>query len=496
MMHRKVQGCWIRQDAGCFILLSNDNLVIQISRNIIKYLQEWSTKLHRKPLLLRGARQVGKSSAVRAYVAEGVRLGSLDGIVELNLEANPLDGDLLTGQGEPRDLLRLIEARFGRSIVPGRTVLFIDEVQRRPDVIKALWFWYEQLPNLHIIAAGSLLDVVLRQGEFSMPVGRIEHCFMGPLTFSEFLGGVGDTKLAELISVYRFGDPWPEPIHQYLLKRLRDFWAVGGMPEAVATFAATGSLLAVESIKRSVTTTYQDDFAKYAGRFSLNLIQRVFRKVPTLVGQRAKFVEFDRDSSSLQVRTALELLAMARVITRVRRTSGAGLSFGADANDSLAKYLFLDVGLSLSMCDFDPSVLLHADDLTLVNRGSIAEQFIGQHLLYSRPPFYEPELYYWERTEKSASAEIDFLIAHGETVVPIEVKSGAPGRMKSLQLFCTKNSTPTAVRFSTALPERTALSANTTLLSLPLYLVEQTRRLLGDKQGGASDDEKAATEPR
>jgi predicted AAA+ superfamily ATPase len=450
-----------------------------IERSIISYLQEWETKPHRKPLLLRGARQVGKSNAVRAYVSAGERAGTLDGIVEINLEANPDNGDLLIGPGTPKELLPLIEARFGKAIAPGRTVLFIDEVQRRPDVIKALWFWYENLPELQIIAAGSLLDVALRQGEFSMPVGRIEHCFIGPLTFSEFLGGVGDKKLAELLSSYQIGDLWPEPIHQQLIRRLRDFWAVGGMPEAAAMFAETSSLLAVESVKRSVTTTYQDDFAKYAGRFSLNLLQRIFRKVPTLVGQRAKFVEFDRNASSQQVRTALELLTMARVITRVRLTSGAGLPLGAAAHDSLAKYLFLDVGLQLSMCDFNPSTLLQTTDLTLVNRGSIAEQFIGQHLLYSQPPFFEPELYYWERSEKSASAELDFLIAHRGMVVPIEVKSGAPGRMKALQQFCARHDSPIAVRFSAALPERTQLSSKTTLLSLPLYLVGEMRRLLG-----------------
>lgn len=450
-----------------------------IERNIISYLQEWETKPHRKPLLLRGARQVGKSSAVRAYVSMGQRAGTLDGMVEINLEANPEDGDLLVGPGKPSELVPLIEARFGKPIVAGRTVLFIDEVQRRPDVIKALWFWYEHLPELHIIAAGSLLDVVLRQGEFSMPVGRIEYCFIGPLTFSEFLAGVGERKLAELLSSYQVGDLWPEPIHKQLIRRLRNFWAVGGMPEAVATFAETNSLLAVESVKRSITITYQDDFAKYAGRFSLNLLQRVFRKVPTFVGQRAKFVEFDRDASSQQVRTALELLAMARVITRVRHSSGSGLPLGAEAQDSLAKYLFLDVGLQLSMCDFDPSTLIQAEDLTLVNRGSIAEQFIGQHLLYSQPPFFEPELYYWERTVKSASAELDFLIAHRGVVVPIEVKSGAPGRMKSLQHFCAHHNTPMAVRFSTAPPERTTLASKTTLLSLPLYLVGEMRRLLG-----------------
>jgi len=211
----------------------------------------------------------------------------------------------------------------------------------------------------------------------------------------------------------------------------------------------------------------------------LDLIRRVYQRVPAFVGQRAKLVEYDRAATASRVTKALDLLSLARVITRVRHSAGNGVPLGAVAEDGRCKYIFVDIGLQLTLCDLDPYALEKSEDLLLVNRGSLAEQFIGQHLLYQRPPYYEPELYYWERTNRNAAAEVDYLISSSTMVIPIEVKSGATGRLRSLQVFASEKPANMAVRFYSGLPARDKLHS-ITLISLPLYLVGQLQRIIDE----------------
>jgi predicted AAA+ superfamily ATPase len=447
-----------------------------IKRNMLSYLQIWKNKPHRKPMILRGARQVGKSSLVRAFAQE-----SFKNLAELNFEAHPEDADLILKTNSPAESIKLLSARLKTPIVAGETLLFLDEIQARPELIAALRYWHEEVPNLHIIAAGSLLEFALSTAEFSMPVGRVEYCFLGPLSFSEYLGGVGEEQLAILLENFHWGDSWPVSIHKQLLRHLKDYWIVGGMPEAVSTFATQKAYSPVEEIKRSIVATYQDDFRKYGLKINNELLRRVYQRAPTLVGQRAKFVEYSREAPAAQINKALDLLTQAKVLTRARHTSGNGIPFGAEAHNTLCKYIFVDIGLQLTLCDLGPLALEQVEDLNLINGGSLAEQFIGQHLLYAKAPYIEPELYYWERTKRNASAEIDYLITHDALIVPIEVKSGSTGRMQSLRVFLSEKRAPYAVRFSTTAPVRTQLQ-NSELISLPLYFVEQTVRLLSEIQ--------------
>jgi predicted AAA+ superfamily ATPase len=444
-----------------------------INRNILNYLSEWRTKENRKPLVLRGARQVGKSCVVR-------ELGRkyFQNVAELNLEENPQDAEFVTNVSSPKDTLKLLSAKLKTEIIPGKTLLFIDEIQKSPESVAALRFWYEKLPELHVIAAGSLLDLTLRKLEFSMPVGRIEYCYLGPLCFSEFLCALGDSQLASLLHDYQLGQTWPESIHLQLLRRIKDYWIVGGMPEAVAIFCKSFSYGSAEQAKRSITSTYRDDFGKYGTKINIDLLRQVYSRVPTLVGQRAKYVLYSREHTAKTIAEALQLLSLARVITKVKHSAGNGLPLGAEVDEKLAKHIFVDIGLQLSLCDLDPIQIERAEDLLFINNGSLAEQFIGQHLLYIREPFYEPELYYWERSERNAAAELDYLMAAGGEVVPIEVKAGAAGHLKSLQIFCEARDSQVAVRFSSMPPRIEALSNGTKLLSLPMYFVEELLRLL------------------
>ncbi len=444
-----------------------------IYRNLLNYLDEWRTKDNRKPLVLRGARQVGKSWLVKEL---GRR--HFENVAELNLEENPQDAEFVTNVSSPKDSLKLLSAKLKTEIVPGKTLLFIDEIHKSPEALAALRYWYEKLPGLHVIAAGSLLDLTLRKLEFSMPVGRIEYCYVGPLCFSEFLCALGDSELASLLHDYQLDQTWPEAIHLQLMHRLKDFWIVGGMPEAVDIFCKTYSYATTEQAKHSITSTYRDDFGKYGTKFNIDLLRQVYARVPTLIGQRAKYVSYSRDHSAKDIAEALHILSLARVITKVQHSSGNGIPLGAEVDHKLSKHIFVDIGLQLSLCDLDPIQLEKAEDLLLVNNGALAEQFIGQHLLYLREPYYEPELFYWERSQRNAQAELDYLIAAGGRVVPIEVKAGAAGHMKSLHIFCEARKSKVAVRFSSMPPRREMLPNGTKLLSLPMYLVEQVPRLL------------------
>ena len=449
-----------------------------IPRNKLKYLDTWRTKPHRKPLVLRGARQVGKSSLIREFAKQHFK-----NLAEINLEKHPEDAELILRSKGPADSLKFLSARLGLEIKPGNTLLFFDEIQARPDLFANLRYWHEELPELHVVAAGSLLDLTLSASTYSVPVGRIEYCHIGPLTFTEFLTALGDEKAAMLIKSFKWGEPWPDSIHHNLLRRLKQYWIVGGMPEAASVFARNDSFNDAEEVKRSITNTYRDDFAKYGGRVNQQLLRRVYQRVPTLVGKRAKYVEYDRETTSVQISKALDLLTLAQVISRIRNTTGTGIPLGADADDRLCKYLFVDVGLQLSLCDLNPLQIERAEDLLLVNRGGLAEQFIGQHLLYLRPPYHQPELYYWERMQRNASAELDYLVAINGEVVPVEIKSGAGGKMRSLQVFLNQRPCPVAVRFSTMPPKIEAINSNVKLLSLPLYFVEEVERLVSEAMG-------------
>lgn len=438
-----------------------------IYRNILTYLNNWSKKQNRKPLILRGARQVGKSFSVRQFAKN-----NKFELFEFNFEKNPEDADIFLKSKDPKEALKLIELKTTKTIEINNSLIFLDEIQEKPEIFAKLRYWYEDYPNLQIIAAGSLLDFALTDLEFSMPVGRIEYCFMGPLTFSEFLIAQGKENLVQEMDSFSFTNSWHPTIHIELLKELKNYWIVGGMPESVASYINTNSYLASEEIKQSILLTFKDDFSKYKNNLSSDLIRKVYLKSSILVGKRAKFVEYSREYNSSQIKSALELLTMAQVISKIKDTSGNGLPLGAEVNEKFNKYIFLDIGLMLTSSEIKIDKLSLNEDFAFINKGTLAEQFIGQQLLRLEPNYKEPSLYYWERTKRNSSAEIDYLDIFQNKVLPIEVKAGSSGKMKSLNLFLEERKLKTAVRFYSGFPEKHKLKNNEILYSLPLYFIE------------------------
>ncbi len=240
----------------------------------LKQLNEWSTLPSRKPLVLRGGRQVGKSYLVRMFAKE-----SFESLAEVNFEQMPDTADLFLSKN-PKQIVAHLESKLNQSILPGKTLLFLDEIQAAPEVFAALRYFYELMPALHVIAAGSLLDFVLEDHTFSMPVGRIEYMHLGPMTFEEFLCALGKQKLLELIHNYSLSESIPGSIHNDLMGLIKDFCVIGGMPEAVQAYVNTGSYLDCERIATGILATYRDDFAKYGRQVNSRRIEKVFSKTP------------------------------------------------------------------------------------------------------------------------------------------------------------------------------------------------------------------------
>jgi len=450
-------------------------------RTSLKALEIWKDKNRRKPLVIRGARQVGKSYLVHMF-AKKQRFE----LLEINFEFQEDYAQCFESK-DPVQVVTLLELKVLKKIIPGKTLFFLDEVQAAPQIFASLRYFYEKMPGLHIIAAGSLLDFVLEKHSFSMPVGRIEYLHLGPMTFKEFLRATEKLQLLNFMENYQLKQQFPQVAHDELINAFKVFLATGGMPEAVQTYIDTGSLFEVDSVKQSILLTYRDDFNKYGQRINHKTIGRIFQKLPLLAGQKLKYVNLDKDEKIVQIKKVLHLLALARIYYPVYHSSASGIPLRAQVNEKFQKPLFLDVGLLMSACGMSYADIEAEDSVALVNSGAICEQFIGQHLLYRSPEFQEPELFYWCREKRQASSEIDFVFNFGKKIIPVEVKAGKSGTLKSLHVFIKEKKINLGVRYNADMPSchQTPIALPLTqgsflLVSLPLYMVEETNRFLSD----------------
>jgi len=450
-----------------------------LERNAEKYLNQWHQKNHRKPLVLRGARQVGKSTLVRHFAKK-------NGLVlnEVNLEQNLYLNNLFKTL-DMDSIIRELDALVGRNIQDPGALLFLDEIHATPHAIPALRYFHEEKPDLPVISAGSLLEFALADHHFSMPVGRIEHYHLGPMTFTEFLTAV-EPALSRYLSEFRINEAIPVTAHQKLVKRQREFLFVGGMPEAVKAFVEESSFMEVTAVHRSIAGTFQDDFSKYAKQKDLALMQRVFRRIPRIIGQKVKYSNISRENRSGNVKTVIDLLVKARVCHQVFHSHCSGVPLIAEIHGNVYKMLFMDVGLAAYLTGLDWIALQALDGDRLVNEGKLAEQFVGQHLFN---PLEPPQLTYWLREQKTANAGTDYVTSSGNQVIPIEIKAGKSGTLKSLQQFALSKKSTLCVRFDLNLPEirqvnhsarigSGSIPVSYTLLSLPLYMVEELPRIL------------------
>ena len=370
------------------------------------YLTEWYKSSHRKPLIIRGARQVGKSTLVRLFCQEnGLQL------IELNFEQSHTLRSMFASN-EPIKIIQSLEILYNQRIDLEKAVLFLDEIQANPAAILSLRYFFEHIPQLAVIAAGSLLEFALEQYELSMPVGRIEYLFMGPMTFEEFLDAMGADQLLTYLRTYTLEDEIPQAIHEKALEYLRTYHLLGGMPEVIKIFKETGSLHQADRIKYSILNTYRDDFAKYKSRMELSKLQEVFDKLGTTVGKKIKYVEILPQERSAVTDRILTLFVYARILYRAYHCSANSLPLKAEINRKISKGVLLDIGLYLALCGLSIADLSQDKELFFSNKGELAEQFIGQHLLYGQPSYMNPELYYWCRRTSAGNGTYPDRIHH------------------------------------------------------------------------------------
>lgn len=444
-----------------------------MKRAISDFLDAWLTGSNRKPLVLRGARQVGKTWLVRDLAQRHARQ-----LVEINLEHHPELAQHFRANDLPRAIAEL-EADLGVSIRSETSVVFLDEIQAAPHLLAFLRWFHEDMPDLPVVAAGSLLEFTLRDHDFSMPVGRIAYCHVEPVTFYEYLEASGNGKLRLALEAAVGSNDLNPRLHEKALDLFGQYCLVGGLPEVIADWIEKQDANRRLQLQRDLIATYRDDFNKYRQRVSTELLRRAMDAVPQQLGGRFVYGHVDTDVRQRDIKRALDLLTLARVCHRIEHTSANGLPLGAETNSRLFKTILLDIGLASAQLGLSRVELRDLDRMVWANKGGMAEQFVGQHLRCLFMPFEDPRLYYWQRTE-GRQGEIDYVVQQGRQVVPVEVKAGAAGSMKSLHAFMYAKRLPLAVRFDTNSPSVQDLDVRTTtgeavqykLLSLPIYMVE------------------------
>ncbi len=394
-----------------------------MKRNITAKLIAWKQQKNRKPLIVRGARQVGKSYSIVDFGKN-----HFDGKTHVvNLEKQLNWHKVFEQDLDAARIVMELEVLLNERIETGKSLLFFDEIQACPRAISALRYFYEQLPDLHVIAAGSLLEFALQ--DISFPVGRVQLMNMHPMSFSEFLKAVGKPLLVEIIAAppARLSDA----IHELLQAELRRYFFIGGMPECVRTFVETSSIKDVYEVQSDLINTFRQDFSKYAPYADKRCLNDVLYSIAQKTGQQVKYLTLSDGFSNPTIKKAFELLCTARLIHKVRASSPAGLPLRASASDKKFKAILLDIGLLVHLSGLPIQAEYTKGQLLAIFKGALAEQFVGQEFLASG----QEELFYWSRAAKSSTAEVDYLIVRNSEIIPVEVKGSSSGRLKSLHLL-------------------------------------------------------------
>lgn len=402
-------------------------------------LKQWKNDSGRKPLLLRGARQVGKTYSIR-------ELGkSFASIVEINFDLQPGAIKIFKDDLIPERIVRDISLFIGKQIVAGKTLLFLDEIQYAPKAIAALRYFNEIMPELHVIAAGSLLDFAL--DKVGLPVGRVSSLWMYPLSFVEFLAATGNVLLAKAICLER--KPPGSAVHEKTIALLAQYLFAGGMPAAAASWVEYHDAERCSRIQEDILESYRQDFQHYAVKHQQKYVDLLFREIPGRLGKKFKYSAIPGEYRKRELAPALELLVKAGVAHTVFHSSGQGIPLGADVNADRFKVLFLDCGLAQRSLGIKPGTWLLDAQESLINKGEITEAFVGQEFLAVASPHRKAQLYYWHREARASNAEVDYLVQQENATIPVEVKSGNEGRIKSMRVFLDEHPrSPFGIRLS------------------------------------------------
>ena len=451
-----------------------------MKREMIQYLEEWKNRKDRNPLILRGARQVGKT-----YIIEEFAKTDFKNCLKINLEEKP-ELKKLFFDNDVKRILTELTILLNQDVSYGNTLFFIDEIQTCPEAIQSLRYFKENIPELHVICAGSLLDHTLNEMKSPMPVGRVEFLYMYPMNFKEFLVAINQEKLVSYIEGFNFTKPFSEVIHNQISQHLRFYFFIGGMPAVVKTYVENNKLSEIQRILNNILTSIQYDFAKYGTRKQQEYLQIVLKYCGRYPGRKIKYSNIDREIRSTFLKESIKKLELSRIIHTVKHSNASKVPLTEYVKERVYKTMFMDIGF---VNQFNQIDLTELENLITANEGMLAEQFIAQELLTIHQAYLSPELFYWSREEKSSNAEVDFIFQHKNKIYPIEVKAGKTGTLKSIQVYLYEKKLKNGIRFNMDLPNIGSFETKInvpnknaelswTLLSLPLYMVSELRRII------------------
>ncbi len=412
-----------------------------MKRKIEGYLNNWRNDPEKRVLLLRGARQVGKTYSIRALGAQ------FEHFVEINFEAMRSVHRFFEGDLDAPALCRNLGTFTKTPITPGKTLLFFDEIQACPNALRALRFFYEQMPQLHTVATGSLLEFALAEIP-SFGVGRIESLFMYPMSFIEFLWATGEEDLAQLLQSASVNAPAHEVFHNKLLDSMRTHQLVGGMPAVVEVYRKHTDILLCQSVIDSMLLSIRDDFGKYAHRIPVTKLADTFASSVYQAGGKFVYARAALDTSIDSYKTALDLLVRAGLVYKIYHSSAHGIPLAAQIDEKKFKTLPLDIGIYQRVLGLDLGEYLTRSNEKLIHEGKMAEIYAGIEMIAGFSARVLPQLFYWHREARASNAEVDYVIAKSTAIIPIEVKAGVRGSMKSMNLFLDEGRAQKGIRLS------------------------------------------------
>lgn len=433
-----------------------------MKRKIMEELHSWKNQTKRKPLILMGARQVGKTFALKKF-------GELEYIntVYLNFEDNPKLCKLFEASLKPKVILKALSIEMDATIVAGKTLIIFDEVQECPNALNSLKYFCENAQDQHIIAAGSLLGVKLEHTK-GFPVGKVQFLTLYPLSFLEFLEAFNLDRLISFIKELNEVEPLPPNVHEMLLGHFKEYLFVGGMPEAVAEYVESQDLSKVRQIQEAILNAYSLDFAKHAPKEQIMKINQVWQSIPSqLAKENKKFIysALREGGRAKEFEVALQWLMEAGLIYKVSLVSVPKIPLSAYANLNIFKIYLVDVGLLGAMSRLSPKTILHENELFEEFRGAIAENYVAQEVAHTHS-----SLFYWASEGK---AEVDFVFEFDDLIYPLEVKSGNSSKKKSLRVYGDTYQPKYLIRTSPM-----NLRKDGDILNCPLYLIEKLHSFL------------------
>jgi len=429
-----------------------------MKRDNYQHLNAWKNSTRRKPLVLNGARQVGKTHAIKYFGKTAYK-----NTAYLNFEKDEKLGRYFEDTLDPKELVRILSIHTEVEIEPHQTLLILDEIQECPKALNSLKYFCEEANEYHVAAAGSLLDVKTA-GEKGFPVGKVNFLHLYPLTFFEFLDAMGQEKTRQFLEGYSSYEPIPAPLHEKLIDLLKYYLFIGGMPEVVAEYVKSEKLTVVREIQDEILNAYERDFAKHAPPHEIMKIMTVWKQIHRQLAKENKkfiFAAIRKSARGRDYEEAIQWLSDAGLIHKSHLIETPKFPLSAYADNNVFKIFLSDVGLLGAQSSLSPQTTIDGHLLFTEFKGALTENYVAQELIATR----NKGTYYWS---SEGTAEVDFLMEEDHTIYPLEVKAGINQRKKSLLVYDQKYSPPKLIR-TTAMN----LKHDGKVYNYPLYLVSK-----------------------